>query len=148
MATKSSTKAATVRRPGDLGSVSLSQGRAQKSKRPAAKQLSERSMPADTIVLDPNDEFESVLADMVSMHREKTKAYGARGDALQNFYNIAAAEGISPIAAAEYLAAKHKSVIREFVNGDQVHNKYSDDAFLDRAVYAVLSLILYRRAKG
>lgn len=103
------------------------------------------TVPEDAIVLDSSDEFESIVGKMVEMHRTKSKAYGARGDKLQNFYNIADAEGISPLTASEHLAAKHKSVIKEFVNSDAAHTKYTDDAFLDRAVYAVLSMILYER---
>jgi len=106
-------------------------------------------MRKGAIVLDPEDEFERIVSEMVEMHRTKSKAYGARGDKLQNFYNIADAQGIGPLTACEHLAAKHASVIREYVNDEGAPaTKYTDDAFLDRAVYSVLSKILYERGKN
>lgn len=101
-------------------------------------------------ILDPTNEFEAVLIEMVKMHRLKSQQYGARGDKLQNFYNMALAEGITPLTACQHVSAKHRSVIKEYVLASTPedhpdHTPATDDAFLDDAVYGVLRKILYDR---
>lgn len=99
------------------------------------------------ITLDPNSEFEAALIDMVRMHREKAAAYGTDKDPMQNFYNIAGITFATPLQACEVLLAKHASVVKGFLESGKI-DKYSDDAFLDRAVYGVLSMVLYAREKA
>lgn len=101
-------------------------------------------------ILDPTDEFEAVLIEMVRMHRLKSRQYGARGDKLRNFYNMAEAEGITPLTACQHVSAKHRSVIKEYLlastpENHPDHTPGTDDAFLDDPVYAVLRKILYDR---
>jgi hypothetical protein len=75
------------------------------------------TIPADAVVLDPTDEFESILCLMTKMHRTKSAMYGARGDKMANFYNVAKSEGITPLQAVSALGAKHRSVKREITWG-------------------------------
>lgn len=111
----------------------------------------------EKLTLNPDDEFERVLIQLAETHRLKSKDYGARGDKLQNFYNMAAAEGISPLTACRHVSAKHRSVIKEYllaterfelVGEHPAHTRATDDAFLDDAVYGVLAKILYDREVG
>ena len=106
----------------------------------------EVTMTGDPVTLDPTDEFEAVLIEMVAMHRRKRAIYGSETDALQNFYNIAATTGVSPMMAAEVLGGKHASVIKMLLAGHKLgKTTATDDAVTDRAVYAVLAKVLYSR---
>lgn len=102
------------------------------------------------IKLNPEDEFEAVLIDIVNMHREKSKAYGTDKDALWNFYDGAARLGLHPLIVCEAYRTKHESALANWRqelrnNGTAAHTRYSDDGHLDRAVYDILSLVIYRR---
>jgi hypothetical protein len=99
----------------------------------------------EKIELNSNSEFEAALIEIVKMHREKTKAYGGNGDPFNNFTEVGAAEGIKPLQAAAIMGAKHRAVKAKFIHKKQTITSYTDDAFLDSAVYAVIDLCLYRR---
>lgn len=98
------------------------------------------------ITLDPKDEFEACLIDMVKMHREKKQGYGTATDSLANFYVAARIEGSTPIDALDGFVLKHDAVYDMWKEkATRTPTKYSDDAVLDKAVYAVLRFVLYRR---
>jgi len=108
-----------------------------------------RTVPDGAIVLDPTDEFERILIGMAEMHRVKTALYGARGDSMANFYNVAQAEGITPLQAVSALGAKHRSVKREITwGGREPHDGAGDDAAIDDCVYSVLWHMMYDRMRG
>lgn len=103
----------------------------------------------DAVILDPEDEFEVILIEMAHMHRAKTKLYGARGDSMANFYNVAQAEGITPLQAVSYLGAKHRSVKKEITQRNRPgYDVAGDDASRDDAVYAVLWKMMYERGRN
>jgi hypothetical protein len=93
------------------------------------------------------DEFETCVNAMLAMHNEKKQAYGSEMDSMQNFYDIAATTGVTVLQAVEVLLGKHQSYIKRFLSEDRSRDKYSDDAYLDRAVYAVLAYVLYQRGE-
>ena len=101
------------------------------------------------ITLDPNNEFERVLIEMVQMHRDRAAGYGSDDDEHWNFYNAAHRLGCSPIEALDAFVAKHEAAwLRWKLNspqGERTSSKYSDDASLDMAVYAVIRRVLYLR---
>jgi hypothetical protein len=93
------------------------------------------------------DEFETCINTMLQMYNDKKKAYGSEEDSLQNFYDISNSTGCGVLGAAEVLLGKHQSYIKKFLNNNLSRDKYSDDAYLDRAVYAVLAYVLYQRGE-
>jgi hypothetical protein len=101
------------------------------------------------IMLDPRSEFERALMSLVKTHREKSKGYGSESDPFQNFLDNAWMNGVSPLLACEVLLNKHQSFLRQWRTradrADPTHTEGSDDAMLDRAVYSVIALCLYRR---
>jgi xylose isomerase len=106
------------------------------------------TVDSDAVVLDPTDEFERVLIEMTNMNRIKSTMYGARGDKMANFYNVAKAEGITPLQAVSALGAKHRSVKREIIwGGRNGYDNAGDDAFIDDCVYAVLAKMMYDRER-
>jgi len=98
-----------------------------------------------SITLDPSSEFEAALMSVVRMHREKSKIYGTEEDALWNFYDGAQRLNTTPLDVCISYATKHESALRRWMNGNRKKTKASDDAALDRAVYAILFLIIYKR---
>ena len=104
-------------------------------------------MAQKKITLDPDNEFESAIIEIVSMHRAKAEHYASDHDPCGNFGEIAKAEDITPLQACHHLGAKHRNQAKRFVNEGLAAERtsYTDDAFLDGAVYGVLDLILYRR---
>ena len=100
------------------------------------------------MMLNPKDEFEAAIMEIVATHREKAKYYGSERDSMQNFYNIAGITFCGPLQACEVLMAKHGSVIKDWVGSENESNPYTDDAYNDRAVYGVLAKVLYKRHKA
>lgn len=123
-------------------------------------------MPETSFALDPKDEFESVLIDLVQFQRTKRAQYGSDQDFLWNFYEIGRASNLTPLRAGEVLKNKHESALRKWwqdFDEDQARDRMigsfegpadplptgaSDDAYMDRAVYGILLLILYRRTNA
>jgi hypothetical protein len=109
---------------------------------------------AKALTLNPADEFESVLIDMASTYRKKGAHYGDKdGDPLWNFNAGAEVTNTTPQRYVESLMAKHSMALRQWfkrVTNSTVNPKptvASDDAYMDRAVYAVIANVLYRRSK-
>lgn len=102
-----------------------------------------------SVTLNPDNEFESALIEMVEMHRAKSKVYGTDNDPMQNFLDIAYNTGLTPLQACEVLLGKHHAAIKQWWNQDESYfDTRSDDGYLDRAVYGVIALVLYKRAKA
>jgi hypothetical protein len=100
--------------------------------------------------LDPEIEFDAVLIEMKKMHDLKSQGYGSNDEPLQNFYDVGRQMGITPFEASEVLLAKHQSAIKQWLAKRDpidglVKTSTSDDALIDRAVYAVISRVLYGR---
>lgn len=95
--------------------------------------------------LNLDNAFEYQVMEVVAMFRQKNAQYaGDSADVEQAFVDIAADAGTTPLDACETLGAKHRLSIKRFMK-DRRRSTYSDDGFLDRAVYAIHALCLYRR---
>lgn len=106
------------------------------------------------LVLNPDDEFEAVLVDIVKTYRKKTASYGEEaGDPLWNFIVGAEATNSTPLRFCESLLAKHSMALRQWFKRvpdatvNPAHTTTSNDGYLDRAVYSILANVLYRRDK-
>lgn len=106
------------------------------------------------LVLNPDDEFEAILVDVVKMHRKKAAMYGTDTDELQNFHDGAYNTGTTSLRQCEALMAKHNAAAKQWyakeplAAKDPIPNKTSDDLMIDRCVYSVLAHMLYNRMKG
>lgn len=106
------------------------------------------------LVLNVDDEFEAAVADIIKMHRKKSVAYGTDEDSLQNFYDAADIAETTPLRECEAFMRKHLAALKNWwrseknVDVNPAPNRYSDDGYLDRAVYSIIALVLYRRNKG
>lgn len=106
------------------------------------------SIQDGSIVLNRHDEFEEALIELVEMHRVKVQVYGPAGQKGSSFQSIGRMENVDPLKVMEILAAKHKYVINKFIDeGCTNFSDSTDDAFTDRAVYAVLAKAYYERMK-
>ena len=84
------------------------------------------------------------------MHLLKSKMYGLNTDPYENFYLGARINGLTPLQQGEALMSKHQAAlslwrVRWGSAGDPPTTSASDDGIIDRAVYAIINLILYRR---
>lgn len=103
------------------------------------------TIPAGSVVLNPDDEFEAVLIAIANTHRAKTEGYGSEEDSLANFAVAARIEGTTPLDAMDGFVLKHQAAYDMWKQGDRKKNKYSDDAVIDQAVYGVIRVVLYKR---
>jgi hypothetical protein len=98
------------------------------------------------LVLNPDSEFDAVLIELKRMHDKKSKTYGTDEDPFNNFYDGAQRLHTSPLDVAIAYATKHDSALRKWLDKEtREPNTASNDAMIDRAVYAVIQLVLYRR---
>jgi hypothetical protein len=106
-------------------------------------------MPASKrITLDPTDEFEEQLIQIALMHREKAEQYGSAEDALNNFYVAAVHLDCTPLLAAIAFQAKHEARLTKWLRDEcPTDGAGVEDMFIDRAVYSVIQLVLWRRLK-
>lgn len=103
-------------------------------------------MPSDHVYLDPNDDFESVLIDMVKMNRKKRADYASEDDVIQNFRrNADMAWGEFNIFMDCYTMVTRKilRVQNLMQKGMKPKNESLEDTLIDLAVYSVLLILCY-----
>lgn len=94
----------------------------------------------DAMTLDPNDEFESAIMQLVQMQRKKKADYALDNDRWSNFREAGSAVGISPLQGIDYMVATKQARLKALrSNGRAPSNESVVDTYLDRAVYAVLA---------
>lgn len=99
----------------------------------------------DKIELNPEDPFNAVIIDMVRKNREKRADYAGNDWWTQNFYDSAYQNNSTAGESCENLIATKQSRLRVLMKpGRKPHNEPVEDTLLDRAVYSVISVGLYR----
>lgn len=106
-----------------------------------------------SITLKKSDPFESILAEMVEVHRRKKADYeadpGARFNT--NFDEVAREIPLDDYDAVidcfTMIVRKQKRISNLLTPGREAQNEAIDDSMLDLAVYAVLLLELQRRGE-
>ena len=99
-------------------------------------------------VLDPNDPFDKVVINMVSMNRKKRRGYAADSDPFSNFRDTArnmALEGFTATEAAYALLLTKISRLRSLRANRRMEDTANEsvlDTYLDLAVYSVIVLAL------
>jgi hypothetical protein len=94
-------------------------------------------------------EWYAAVKSASEMHLVKSKMYG-HTDPYENFYIGAGLTGMSVLEQGEALMAKHQAAlslwrIRYAGPGDPELTSAAADGYIDRAVYAIINLILFRR---
>lgn len=98
----------------------------------------------------PPDPFESVIAEMLELYHRKRKDYAGNGDAFSNFRRSADQVQAAPILSTEVLIATKQARLRELMwtlDREPV-NESIDDTLIDRAVYSVIAIVLWREARA
>lgn len=104
----------------------------------------------EDLKLDPNDSFDRVIIDMVSMNRKKRRDYAADSDIFSNFRDVARNLGVADFGASEsayvLLLTKVARLRSLRINGrmSDPSNESVLDTVLDLAVYATLFLALVK----
>lgn len=105
-------------------------------------------MPKESFILNPDDEFEKHLIDIVAMNRRKRADYASEENIYNNFdYVAGATQGM--VSALEYcdIMVTMKNGRLMNLRGKEAANETVEDTYVDRAVYAILALGMYRRGK-
>jgi hypothetical protein len=100
---------------------------------------------------DPCAEFVAIIREMEALHRRKSQDYGSSGDAYANFYDVARQMGWGDAwTSCEALIALKQARLRMLAarSFEGVANESVRDTLHDRAVYAVIALVLYDRGRS
>lgn len=91
--------------------------------------------------------FHRVLAEIAALHDKKQADYGRSGDP---FANVRASTewGVSPWVGALIRATDKIKRLQKAARGGALANESVEDSMKDLAVYALISLILYREEQG
>lgn len=103
--------------------------------------------PDDNIFeLDHTDPFESVIIDLVLTNRKKRADYAGGGNPFQNFIDSAYQLNTAPGMSCEQLIATKQARLRNLLGtGTAPQNEPVHDSILDRAVYSIIALAMYRQ---
>lgn len=92
------------------------------------------------------DEFNSILQELQEMHDKKSKDYGTDGDP---YANVCASSGFGVEPWVGALIREHDKTtrIQSFLAKGSLANESLEDSLIDKAVYSIIALLLYRRTQ-
>lgn len=97
-----------------------------------------------SIELNPDDPFEAVLIEMVTLNRSKRHDYAGQDHWAQNFYDTAYQTNSNAGTSCELLVATKQSRLRVILKpGHAVSNESTRDTLRDRAVYSAIAVGIY-----
>lgn len=98
-------------------------------------------------ILDPNDEFESVVMDLVVLNRKKRADYTRDGDILENFQRNVDVMRLPGFTVIEDILSMVTRKIGRITSlrGRKVSNESIRDSWEDLAVYSILGVVQVRR---
>lgn len=105
-------------------------------------------------VLNPDDPFERVIMDMVATNRRKRADYAVDGSPWSNFDDTANAlgiEGFTPGDSVNFNIEQKSARLRSLRKNGRMsdpRNESVADTYLDRSVYSVIALAMYRYPTG
>lgn len=88
-------------------------------------------------------DFKQVLDDMWALHQKKNKDYGAEGDPYRNVRS-SADWGVDPWVGALIRGNDKIKRLQKYAQTGELSNEGAEDSIIDLAVYAVISLVLWR----
>lgn len=100
----------------------------------------------EEISLDPADPFDSVIIEMIRTNRKKRADYAGEDWWTQNFYDTAYQTGTTAgIACENHISTKQSRLRTLFKSLKRApKNETIEDTLMDRAVYSVISVGLWR----
>ena len=101
------------------------------------------------VTLDPANDFEAVMIAMVQKHREKSADYCGDEHPNQNFYDSARQLAMTGGHSVEQLIATKQARLRILLpkfwkDEDGPTNEGIEDTLLDRAVYSVIAITIWK----
>jgi hypothetical protein len=107
--------------------------------------------PVDEIIADvvsPKGDpgFHAILAEMGTLHDKKQADYGTPGDPFAN-YRSSEDIGIPAWKNAFLRTTEKVNRVKSFIRNGRLENEGIEDAFMDIAVTAIISLLTYRQDK-
>ena len=100
--------------------------------------------------LDPKDPFERVLIEMAETSRKKSHDYAQDADRFSNFRATSKKfPGMTPLDACDFNIAQKEARLDNLRTRDTGPlNESVGDTYLDRAVYSVIAVALYREGQA
>lgn len=96
-----------------------------------------------TYTLNQDDPFEKVLIEMAKLRKTKSADYAGDDDPNQNFYDVAYQTNSTAGKAVEHMIATKQARLRVLsAPGRKPNHESVRDTRLDRAVYAVLAVVV------
>lgn len=107
----------------------------------------------DLNTLGGDPRFLQLLWDIAKLHSRKQEDYGFEGTALAKpdpFANVRASQefGVKPWVGAMVRLNDKVTRLKSFARKGSLANESAEDSMQDIAVYALITLILYREASG
>lgn len=98
------------------------------------------------VTLNADDPFEAALIAMVETNRRKRADYASDGDPWRNFKDTARQVNSTPGMSCEVLIATKQSRLSNLLGtGRNPQNESVEDTVLDRAVYSVIALAMFKQ---
>lgn len=94
-----------------------------------------------------SDKFNEILDELRAMHDKKSKDYGTDGDAYANV-RASAEFGVAPWIGALIRENDKTTRIKSFIAKGSLVNESLEDSLVDKAVYSIIALLLYREAQS
>jgi hypothetical protein len=107
-----------------------------------AESLFGRNVEAERVQKDP---IEGILKEILELNLRKRSDYAEDTDIFSNFRRSASQINMGPLASVEILIATKQARLRELMWGRKTpSNESVEDTMLDRAVYSIIALAIYR----
>lgn len=89
------------------------------------------------------DKFNDILVELRNLHEKKSQDYGTDGDPYANV-RASAEFGIAPWIGALIRENDKTTRIKSFIVKGTLANESLEDSLIDKAVYSIIALLLYR----
>lgn len=100
---------------------------------------------AEETVNEVKDPFDAVIEQIQETNRRKRADYTVGADPWSNFKDVARQINATPGTSVEVLIATKQARLRSlFGEGKAPRNESIEDTLLDRAVYSIIALAMYR----
>lgn len=108
------------------------------------------NQPATSEIVLARTPFNEILGYMAELHAVKSNDYAGSDDPYSNFRLSASQVQAKPMLSVEVLIATKQARLRELMwtFGKTARNESIADTLLDRAVYAVIALLLWNEGSS
>lgn len=93
-----------------------------------------------------DDKFNEILEELKAMHDKKSEDYGTGEDPYANV-RASASFGVAPWIGALIRENDKTTRIKSFIAKGHLVNESLEDSLIDKAVYSIIALLLYRETR-